>query len=79
MGGQLDQSKRQEPETGGGSEPAQADPDTVRGSAPSPDVSQQPGFKVVTDEPSRGGTKLVWAALAVAILIIGAYAAGLIR
>ena len=56
-----------------------ADSASLRATPPSPDVSQQPGFKVLEKEPSRGGAKLVWTALVVAIAIFAAYYFGLFR
>lgn len=46
---------------------------------PTADVSQMPGFKVLEKEPSRGGMKLVWTALVVALAIFAAYYFGLFR
>ncbi|MDQ6718796.1 MAG: hypothetical protein M3Z17_10690 [Gemmatimonadota bacterium] len=56
-----------------------ADSAALRVTPPAPDVSEQPGFKVLDKEPSRGGTKLLWTALVVAIAIAAAYYFGLFR
>ena len=56
-----------------------ADSASLRVTPPAPDVAQQPGFKVLEKEPSRGGAKLVWTALVVALAIIAAYYFGYFR
>lgn len=56
-----------------------ADSASLRATPPSPDVSQQPGFKVLEKEPPRGGAKLVWTALVVALAIFAAYYYGFFR
>ena len=56
-----------------------ADSAALRVTPPAPDVSQQAGFKVLEDEPSRGGAKLVWTALVVALAIFAAYYFGFFR
>ena len=52
---------------------------TLRETPPTPDVAQQPGFKVLDKQPSRGGMKLVWTTLFVAVAIYAAYYFGVIR
>ena len=53
--------------------------DAVRAAAPSQEASQQPGFKVVDDVPSKGGTKLVWTAFAVVVVILAGFYFGFYR
>lgn len=50
-----------------------ADSAALRETPPTPDVAQQPGFKVLDKKPSRGGMKLVWTSLFVAAAIYAAY------
>lgn len=56
-----------------------ADSATLRETPPTPEVAQQPGFKVLDKQPSRGGMKLVWTALVVAVAIYAAYYFGVLR
>ena len=51
----------------------------VRVAPPSQDAGQQPGFKVLEEEPKRGGSKLVWTALLVAVAILAGYYFGFFR
>jgi hypothetical protein len=53
--------------------------DAVRAAPPTPDSGVQPGFKVVDEAPSRGGSKLVWTALLVVVAILAGYMMGYFR
>ena len=63
-----------------GTPPAEVDRrEDLSVSAPALEVSQQPGFKVLEEEPKRGGSKLVWTALLVVIAILAGYYFGFFR
>jgi hypothetical protein len=55
------------------------EPDSIAAAPPTADASQQPGFRVVDEAPSRGGVKLVWTALVVVVAILVGYYFGFFR
>jgi hypothetical protein len=62
--------------------PAPVDPavsSEVTAATSSAEVSQQPGFKVVDEAPTRVGSKLVWTALIVVLAILAGYYLGYFR
>lgn len=51
----------------------------VRAVPPAPETNQLPGFRVVNEAPRRGGSKLVWTAIVVIIVVLAGYIFGYFR